>query len=402
MILGARPGLGQESPSSADESGFPVRIYQLESLEIKGSNRITPFHLEEYFALKPGTALNDETVLDTRQKLLGTGLFRSVLLYMKKGSTVGKARLVIELEDEPTVLTDWGVGGSVGLTYGEPKASNTTPGSAPLGYRMELISRNLMADLHRGGMLVDIDANGQVREGQLAYGFPRFANEGVQFDAQFSVVDPYFRYLNTMGFGSRGEALWSQEAGDYRKFKYGIAMYLNQGERFAFPEFPKNVAGPKVVWEQETRFLGFFPSSGHKLGLGAVVSPGNTEDSLLELSAAQTYAVRSALWLTLQGDALIVGRRGVSSRLESRLDWAFDGPQKNKPDSDQAALFLKLRYGNDHLAKTDWDGSAATLGLRYHSAGFIAELAIKVTRTPKDLEPFVSKVEDAGSGGGAP
>ena len=34
----------------------------------------------------------------------------------------------------------------------------TDPGTPPLGYRLELIGRNLLGELHRGSLLVDLDA----------------------------------------------------------------------------------------------------------------------------------------------------------------------------------------------------------------------------------------------------
>ena len=85
-----------------------------------------------------------------------------------------------------------------------------------------------------------------------------------------------------------------------------------------------------------------------------------------------------------QTGGLAVGKKGFSSRLESR----FDVPINYQPGSAKnlTELYIQMRAGNDQFSDLHLFGTSATLGVRYHSAGFIAELAIKFTKTPEELD----------------
>lgn len=364
----------------------PVRHYVLESISIQGSDRISVETLRRDLGLYEGLHLNDDVVMDTRQQLLGLGLFRSVLLFMKKGSAPGQARLVVDLEDDPTVLGTWAMGGHVRITHGEPDNQTTlNPQNPPLGYQVGLVSRNVFRERHRASALVDMDSKGIIREGHLAWGMPRFARESVQFDARLKVVDVSHRYLEAMAFGARGEAFWSQDM-DEATLQYGVAMYLNEKPRFAFPSLPGTIAGPRIGYVRETRLLGFFPSSGLHYSGSFLLPPGATEDAVLELSGAGTLDLDRRAMFTLGGRLLTVGGSGLSSRLEGRVDVPLIRPGS---DGDMAGLYIRFRAGSDRYEDADLVGSSATFGLRYHSSGFIAELALKVTRMPADIAPFL-------------
>ena len=358
-----------------------VRVYKLETVELIGTTRVDAITIERNLGLTPGIALGDDLVMTTRQRLLGLGLFRNVLLFMKKGSKPGFAKLVIEAEDDETVLSDWGLGGEFGVTHGEPRATAANPNQPPLGYRIQLIGRNLFSNLHRASVMWDVDSEGEIREAQLAYGFPRFSGEDVQFDAQASAVDVATRYLDAMGFGARAETIWSKDAGDLSKFQYGVAMYLNRKPRFLMPGFPETIAGPKVAYSKETRLLGFFPSSGYNLAAGFVLAPDQFNESALELGGAQTFELVDC-WFTVDARALMAGAKGVSSRLEGRLDIPLFGKSRSE---DLSEIFVRLRAGNDRNKDYNLVGSAAVFGVRYHSFGIIAELAVKITKTPKEF-----------------
>jgi hypothetical protein len=389
----------QETPPAPKPERAAAQIYKLETVELQGSSRMTSDQLATELGLVPGTPLDDELVMNTRSKLLGLGLFKSAILLMRRGTQPGLAKLVVEVEDDPGVLSDWALGGELGVTVAETTAPSSVDASAaPMDYRLGLVGRNLFTDLHRGSLYLDIDSEGEVRQGQLAYGLPRFAKEGAQFDAEIAVVDPYYRYLDAMGFGARGQGLWSRTVVDVGELQYGAAMYINKKPKFAVPGFPSSVAGPKVAYYKETRLRGFFPGAGHLIAASLLLAPTDTENSVLELNLAKTWDLAKLLFLTVDGRMLSVATEGYSVRAEGRLDVPFGSVT---PGEDQAAGFVRLRGGHDSVGKTSLVGSMAMIGVRYHSSGFIAEFGVKITRSPEELAPkTIGNAPDAGDARG--
>lgn len=360
-----------------------VRVYKLETVEIRGSTRLTAKQLSNEFGLKKDLPLNDEVVMTTRAKLLSLGLFKSAILIMRKGSRPGYARLIIDVEDDDGVLSDWAIGGELGHTISEQSASQIPSDHTPRDYRVGLIGRNILGNLHRASILVDFDSEGQYSQGQIAYGLPRFAKEDTQFDAEIASVNVSKKYLDVLGFGGRGQGLWSESVDDLGEYQYGAAMYINKEPHFAVPGFPKVVAGPKIAYIRETRFLGFYPRPGYLIATSLLLSPITTEDSVIEINLGKTMAIKTeSLFWTLQSDLLSVGNQGYSLRAESRFDIPLNRAHKN---ADQAELFIRFRNGIDRFDQTNLFGSAAIIGVRYHSSGFIAELAVKVTRSPGEF-----------------
>lgn len=384
----AGPAAAQgETPESAVAvgPGRKVQAYKLETVEIRGTTRMSTEQLADELGLTPGTPLDDDLVMTTRTRLLGLGLFKSAILVMRKGSKPGFAKLIVEVEDDGSVLGDWAMGGELDVTVRERDAGPTaSSANTPMDYRVSLVGRNLFSELHRGSAWLDFDSEGNVRAGQIAYGLPRFTREAAQFDAEIAAVDPHYRYLDAMGFGGRAQGLWARSQAGFGEVQYGAGMYVNKKPHFAVPGFPAAVAGPKVAYYKETRLHTFYPGEGHLIGASLLLSPVETENSIIELEMAKTFDFSKRAFLTFDAKALTVGTDGVSFRAESRLDVPFGGID---PDEDQAEAFLRLRGGHDSIGKVSLLGSAAMLGVRYHSSGFIAELALKITRSPEDLAP---------------
>lgn len=356
--------------------------FKLESVEIRGSDRIEEKQISESLNLKPGIDLDDSFVMSAREKLLSLGLFRSVILSMRKGSERGKAVLVIRLEDDPTVLGQWAIGGKVKVSQGEAKAAQLNPDSPPLGYKMELLSRNLFSSLYRGAAFVDIDSIGELRSARMAIGLPRFAKEDLQFDFDVSAVDVRYRYLSALGFGGKIYGNWTQSMGDYSGLEYGVAMYVNRDPSFEVPGFPRSLAGPRVAWTYESRLQRFFPDSGSKAGFALLYAPIDKKHSVSEVSLAHTIGFADKAWVTLGADTLALGTDGYSTRAEARLDLSLTNINSQ---TDQAGMYIALRGGKDRFESTDLEGSAAIVGFRYHSAGFIAEISFQITKLPDEL-----------------
>lgn len=368
----------------AQEPNEASPFYRLESIVVKGSLRLSADELNKALALQYGQALDDQLVMDTRAKLLGLGVFNSVTLYLKKGQSKGWAQLIIEVEDDPNVLTKWAIGASVAVTQSEQQAKAGDPDTAALGYRLDLISRNFLRSLHRTALSLDIDSQGVLRQGRAAYGLPRFAAEDTQFDLEFEVVDVALRYLNTLGFGRRAQGLWSKSitARSGGQIQYGVALYANESDRFSHPGFPATVGGPKLSYIEETRLLSFIPGPGTNFQAALLISPVELQESVLEIQAAKTIQPIPNFSTTLSFKGLSVGDGSISLRSEARVDVPF--PQLFGI-SEQAEIFARLRGGLDLSSSQRLSGSAAILGLRYHSSGFIAEFSVQITTVPQEL-----------------
>lgn len=361
------------------------RTTVLESLELRGTERVDAIDLAEELGIKPGDELNDEFVTSARSRILSLGLFRSCFLAVKKGSAPGKGKLIITVEDDGSVLGPWAMGGTLAMTYGEAKAASSGLGGSPLGYRFGLVARNIARSMHRGSLAADVDGLGMIRGAQLAYGFPRFTAEGVQFDAEVSAIDPSRRYLDTLGYGGRGQALWNRNISQNGLIRYGVGMYLNQTRyRFKMPGYPEQVAGPKVGYVYEERLMRFFPGAGTHADASFLLATRNQKNSTGEASLAHTFNFSDTLYFTLEGRGIVSGAKSRGFRGETRFDMPIGEPEGDNKVSD-AGVFLRLRGGSDIADGNIYQGSAAIFGLRYHSEGFIAEVAVQITRTPEEL-----------------
>jgi hypothetical protein len=357
------------------------RTYTLETLEVRGTERIEAEVVSAECGLKPGVQLSDAKLVESRQCILGLGLFNNAVLLMRKGKSQGLIHLVVELSDDPNVLTNWALGGELAVTLAEKDFANVVGNSDPTGYRLGLVSRNLFTIQHRGAISAEIDSEGNFHRGQIAYGLPRFGPEGTQFDAELSVVDVKTHYLDTQGFGTRAQALWSQTI-THGLWHYGVGVVTNNQDRFKVPVYPNLVAGPKFGFIRETRLLGFIPGPGYQLAAAVLLDPRRTKNSVSEASASQTFALWDILYATLRLRGQAIGVEGGSGRVEARLDVPLG---QHTPGEDQAIVFFGLRHGVDHYKEADLVGSDGILGVRYHSSGFIAELALKITRSPREF-----------------
>jgi hypothetical protein len=384
-LTGASPGFAYGPSTGLLAGPLPKKVvaFKLEKVELKGSDRIDSELLSEVLNLNPGIDLDDSFVMNTREKLLSLGLFRSVILSMRKGSQRGKAILIVRLEDDPTVLGPWAIGGNVKIAQGQTKTSDINPDTPPLGYKLQLISRNLFSSLYRGAISGDIDSIGEIRAARLSIGLPRFAKEDLQFDFDVSAVDARYRYLEALGFGGKIYGNWTQSIGDYSGLEYGVAMYVNREPNFEVPGFPRSLAGPRIAWHYESRLQRFFPDGGSKASFGFLYAPIEKKHSVSEVSLAHTISFADKAWITFNADTYALGADGYAARAEAKLDLALTNISS---EADQAGMYLALRGGKDKFENTNLEGSAAVVGLRYHSAGFIAEISFQITRVPDELK----------------
>jgi len=301
---------------------------------------------------------------------------------MRKGSVKGKARLIIEVEDDPSVLGNWALGGEIGVTHGEAQAASVDPESPPLGYKLRLVSRNLFQNLYRGDMFIDLDSNGDIRSSRVAIGMPRFASEDAQFDVELSAVDITRRYLDASLFANHIRTSWTTQAGNNAEVQYGVSVLANRKDRFGFPNFPDLLTGPRLGYTKESRLQRFFPSAGSRTHVAAMYVPMQPNHSTFELGGSRTWNAWGASWLSFNLDTMTIGQFGNGARMETRWDWALES---SRSADDQAAFFISLKAGIDRYKDQSFRGSAGLLGIRYHSSGFIAEIRLQITKSPKEF-----------------
>lgn len=332
--------------------------------------------------LRLGDEINDQRVGEIRQKLLGLGFFRYVLISMKKGSQRNKAKLLIEVEDDVNVLTDWALAGKLGLSQSEVDGKPASSETSPFSYNLSLISRNLFRSLHRGAIGLDLDPDGEFMGGELAYGFPRFAAEDIQFDAYVKAIDSSKRFFEAVGFGAQAAGIWSRsvENGTGNAL-YGVEMLVNEGRKHKTDGFPRVIAGPLIGYSIETRLRGFIPSSGHAASFKAVVPPGKFGSTLLDLSISKTMRPIEPGATTFNLRVLNVGSSGNAFRLKTDIDIPVVFGRKTAAET--AVVFGCFKYARNNTSEGNVVGRSSSFGLRYHSSGFITELAFKVEELPQ-------------------
>lgn len=359
-----------------------ARSFAIDGLIVKGSERLPESYFDQELGLKAGSEIQEEDLPALQHKLLGTGLFRSANFFLSKGSKPGRFILQIDLEDDPSVFSDWAIGNSLFLTQEQRQGlgSELNPYSA----RVQVISRNLFRAQHRASLDADFDGMGILRAFEVAYGFPRFTQEGVQFDAHFEGVDPAARYSEVLGFGNKGEALWNFELYSDTAFQYGAAFYLNQGRRFTLPGFPRGIVGPKIGLRRETRLLSFRPSDGGAVGASVVFASEGGDQMVYEAEAAYTLGLWSSAEQTVQGNVLSVGGKSLSFRASWRLE-------QNLAATGFSALpkiYLLAETGGDRYREIHDRGYDFRIGTRFHSNGFIADIAFAYSTLPERLEKW--------------
>ncbi|WP_141735598.1 hypothetical protein [Oligoflexus tunisiensis] len=376
------PGLLAGSGQAAE------RRLLLEKVDVTGSQRLPSAFLERELHLTPGVEVTEDELTADRNRLLGTGLFQSVQFFLSKGETPGHARLRIELVDDPGVFGTWAWGGSLGLTQDQSASESLGGELNPLSARAQLISRNLFNSLHRASGAVDYDSQGIMRGFHVAYGFPRFSKESVQFDARMEAADAQARYLDILGFGSRGQAYWTFDQDQGTSVQYGLAIYMNnRGQRFSLPGFPRTLIGPKLGLYQENRLLSFRPSEGYAYGASVILNSQGLKKMGYELEGAVTKNLWDDSHITAQVQGLSVGFESLSYR--SSVRW--EQPLPILEAASDPGIYLQFMYGADHYKEFRYEGREARLGLRFHSAGLIADIAVAFRTLPESMKDVLEQ-----------
>jgi hypothetical protein len=346
----------------------------IESIEVRGSRRLESPSLIKAIDMAIGDALNDDYVQEMRSRVLGLGLYRDVVFIQQKGADPTKAKIIISLTDDDHVKGAEALAGEFKVLVAEP--NRLIDANSPMrSYHLGLISRNLFHARHRAAMSGDIDTSGRVGLATIAYGLPRFVTQKIQFDAGLELANPKLKYLDSQGFGLKARSLWTRSL-QFTNFQYGVAWYSNTHRTYRVPGSAEVVSGPRFGVLHETRFLGFIPGQGFRVGLHVLPSLLNRKEAVTESEVAATWHPFLDIATTAQAQYLTVGSEGVSSRYQVRLDIPItdEGASGTKAD-----LFARYRIGTDRFVDHSYRGRDAMIGLRYHSSGLIGEIGFQVT-----------------------
>jgi hypothetical protein len=356
--------------------------YEIETIEVEGSTRINAEQFSELFDLHPGERIDDDLVLVIRQRLLGLGVFRSGVLMVRKGSVRGRVKLILKVEDDPNIFSDWGIASEIAVQGLQWIAKPQLDYRESTANTLTLLGRNLFGKFHRGLLRGEFGNSGSLHSLQVAYGWPRFSLKDHQFDVELNVFDPVYHYFETPSFALNAAIKWSLTLDDYEQLEYGVQSYANRSGRLSLPYFPKMVVGPRVGYNFEDRPQGFFPSRGEQYGGAFTLGATNPAQSVLEANGARTWRIDDDAWFSVDAKTLLTGQSGYSVRAESRLDFAITKPYES---DDQALVSLKFGAGRDdsHLGRL-W-GSFGAISLRYHSSVIIAEIDLLFLRTPLSI-----------------
>ncbi len=383
-LAGSLTALACSLQTAAAQTPSSRPVFLLEAVDVKGSERLPEGFLADELGLSPGQRINEEDLDIARTRLLGSGLFQSAQFFLSKGQAQDRVRLVIELEDDSGVLGPWAWGSSIAVLQEQnTDTSLRNPNQIdPYGIKAQIVSRNLLRHLHRAAVQIDMDGKGILRGAQFAYGFPRFSAEDAQFDASMEGTDGVWRYFEVLGFGTKGHLTWTLDRLTAGSFEYGVALFSNQEKHMRLPGFPDAIVGPRVGLRKETRLLSFRTSSGYSYTMAALLTTEGLRHMAFELGGAYSTEPWSQASLTLQSENLSVGGLSLSSRHSLRLEQAL--PVWHM--ASDPLLYLQGLWGHDTYREVNYAGTEWKVGLRFHSAGFIADLGLTYSLIPHLLK----------------
>ncbi|MDQ3235565.1 MAG: hypothetical protein M3Q07_27465, partial [Pseudobdellovibrionaceae bacterium] len=162
-----------------------------------------------------------------------------------------------------------------------------------------------------------------------------------------------------------------------------LAIYMNnRGQRFSVPGFPRTLIGPKVGIYRENRLLSFRPSEGYSYGASVILNSQGFNKMGYELEGAITENLFGQSMLTAQVQGLSVGFESVSYR--GSLRW--EQPLPILDAASDPGIYMQFTHGTDRYKEFRYEGREARLGLRFHSAGLIADVAIAFRALPESMK----------------
>ena len=109
----AQPSDEEKEKPPADEADNRLELdesftprYVLESIEVRGNRKTRGSLILAHLLLRPGDLLEEDKVQLSRIRLLALGYFRDVRMGLEKGSSRGRVRLVVEVEERNTIIID--------------------------------------------------------------------------------------------------------------------------------------------------------------------------------------------------------------------------------------------------------------------------------------------------------
>ena len=150
--------------------------------------RLTRETSKPLIRFKRAENLDENKIMWARNKLLSFGIFKSVFLRMQKGTQRGLAHLIIEVEEENSVIGDWSLGGIVSIMHAESLGSSKSIENPPSAYRLGLVSRNLFQSMHQGEISCDLDNQSNAREINIIYAIPYLTSKIFDLILNYSLL----------------------------------------------------------------------------------------------------------------------------------------------------------------------------------------------------------------------
>lgn len=337
--------------------------YRVEAIDILGNTRTQRSFILGHLRIKSGDKLSEERVEESRLALLGSGLFRQVTMRLRRGTQRGRVVLVVELEEQNTLIIDR-------LYLG---ASEVAPFFGAFG----LAETNLFGE---GITLAGHLAFGQSQSaGQVELFIPKLGFSALQLMGSLSHIngseslnprDPtgrqmhYRRFGGTFGLGlvtgptQRISLIYRLES-----VSVDPMPLASPEERARAPSIHIDESGLSTLsagWEHNTENDGLFPTRGHRIRLGVELSTrllgSDYEYSKYTLSLSQAFrgfwdhSLRVGLFAGyIQGQAPFFDQFFLSdfayfvwgqTGLRRAVDLNFSGIS----DYDDAILSLTLEY----------------------------------------------------------
>lgn len=357
------------------------RRYALGQILIEGSRRISAEQVSQICRLSPGTPLDDNRIMNARTRLLGLGLFRDVLLRLKRSELPETADLVVQLEDDPNVLGSQALGATLGVQGHRLLSDQDGALAYPVLYHFGLLSRNLARSQVRGDLQLKASSGAKLHSTEAALGLAPQLIDDLQLDWRFEWHDMRRDYLDGLGFTDRHIFTLSLNLDESSTLSAGFAHYHNRSG-LALPGSVGQVIGPYVMIQSRTALRAFLRRPGHMVRMAFVPSLEQLDQSVFEVNLSHTLPPIGGVWTTAGADIMGIGDLEYALRAYLRLGLPVAMSHRTR---EQTELFLRILAGSDVIEADRYWSSSATLGLRYHSPGFIGELAFSVQRASDEL-----------------
>ncbi len=356
------------------EKKINIAPYKMASFEIEGSKRLSREAVQKIIQVKEGAVLDHNKIMEARSALIKTGLYRSVLLKMKKGSEKGWVKLIAELEDDLSVFSEQAYGLSGGLQYKRLLQDKVTEDQ--YNYEFKILSRNFFRKLHQ--LSVDITGSKKVEYGQLIYLIPSFTSKNKQLRFESLYIDSQKVPFLFDGFHESYGAMMIHTLGENSRLEYGVESLMSS-KGFLTEETRKTIGG-KLSFLYISTLSSYIPQSGYHFHLNILLPADSKSTTVSSLSLGAVYPVVQNMPVTLLGGIKKIGREHSIQTLTLELNTMLVDFSQNRSN---ISFFLNSTYKKfeDKSWSSNKEVRALSLGFKKYNLGFITEFSFVYANT---------------------